>query len=327
MKKYRGCKITSYETVESIEEIGVKETFDLVVPEYHNFILKNNIITHNSGKSYLVLMSMILMGRKMDLQNNVAYIPKGSEIIDKFKKLNFQSFLIDEAAREMRAINWQSKAQQEVNMAAMTDRFKNNWVFLNMPNFKEFTKSMRRGNLLFRVVIPYRNELYARVIIQRKSRNWRSEDAWGDEAANKKYEYLIKRNKEITNDIILGIERSLPNTVMDFIVPNLELPLPNITKEYERLKTESRILAEVEKTFNPKENLYKDKYQEMLIKITKILSLNKLGIGQIQVSRKAMSDALGISPETFNKYLKLEISDKQSKIPKHHIPNPSNPSK
>lgn len=263
----------------------------------------------------------------MDLQNNVAYIPKGSEIIDKFKKLNFQSFLIDEAAREMRAINWQSKAQQEVNMAAMTDRFKNNWVFLNMPNFKEFTKSMRRGNLLFRVVIPYRNELYARVIIQRKSRNWRSEDAWGDEAANKKYEYLIKRNKEITNDIILGIERSLPNTVMDFIVPNLELPLPNITKEYERLKTESRILAEVEKTFNPKENLYKDKYQEMLIKITKILSLNKLGIGQIQVSRKAMSDALGISPETFNKYLKLEISDKQSKIPKHHIPNPSNPSK
>jgi len=268
------------------------------------------------GKSYFVLMAGILMGTRFHLQRNVAYIPKGNEIIDKFKKLNFQAFLIDEAAREMRAVNWQSKAQQDVNMAAMTDRFKNNWVFLNMPNFKEFTKSMRRGNIIFRAVIPYRNELYARVIVQRKSRNWRSEDAWGDEAANKIYEKLISKKRELTNDIILNIERSLPNTIMDFIIPNLAVPLPEVTDEYERLKLESRNIMEKEKAFDPKENKFEKKYKDLLMKVTKVIALNKLGLGQIQVKRAEMAAALGISYEQFNRYLKMQPPDE--KIPKFH---------
>jgi len=271
-----------------------------------------------SGKSYFVLMSSILLGSRYNLIKNVAYIPKGDEILNKFERLKRQAFLIDEAAREMRAINFQSKQQQQVNIAAMTDRFKNNWVFLNMPNFKEFTKSMRRGNIIFRTVIPYRTDAYARVILQRKSRNWRSEDPWGDEQANKIYQNIIKRKKEITNDVILNVERSLPTTVMDFLVPNLAVILPDVVEKYEFLKRESRKKMQEEEAFNPKEHRYKKQYEDLLMKITKIIYFNKLGLGKIQVRKKAMYESLGISNSLFDKYLKMH--PEKAKVPSYHKP-------
>jgi len=247
-----------------------------------------------TGKSLFVLMTMILFGRPMSLVDNVTYIPKGNEIMQKFEKLKFNTLLIDEAAKQMRAVNWQDKQQQKVNTAAMTERFKNNAVFLNMPNFLEFTKSMRRGNIQFRAIIPYRTELYARVIIQRKSRNWRSEDPWNDKKANDIYAKFEKRKQAIDNQTILNIERELPNTVMDFIVPNLELILPNITNEYERLKIESREIDSKSEENLAKHNVYKSKYEELLNKITKILYNNELEIGKVRVTKGDIASALNI---------------------------------
>ena len=40
-----------FEEIESIEYSRETETYDLEVPNYHNFILENGIVTHNSGKS------------------------------------------------------------------------------------------------------------------------------------------------------------------------------------------------------------------------------------------------------------------------------------
>lgn len=268
-----------------------------------------------TGKSYLAIMSMILFGRPMTLTKNIAYVPKGNEIIKMFDKLNFQCLLIDEAAREMRSVNWQSKQQQGVNVRAMTERFKNNWVMLNMPNFNEFTKSMRRGNLLFRAIVIYRNNLYARVIIQRRSRNWRSDDPWGDKLANDKYEKTVKRYKEISNDIILKIERSLPNTVMDFIIPNLELILPDITNEYINLKEESRKIAEKEDAKKMNKDKWKKEYKSLLQKVIKLIYFNKLGLGKIRVSKKDMAKSIGISFSTFDKYLNMEDLKNKEKGP------------
>ena len=53
-----------------------------------------------TGKSYFVLMTQILFGRPYSLTENVCYIPKGNEIEEKFKKLDFNTLLIDEAARD-----------------------------------------------------------------------------------------------------------------------------------------------------------------------------------------------------------------------------------
>ena len=197
------------------------------------------------GKSLFGIMCLILFGRPASLTENIAYIPKGDEISQKFSRLTFNMLLVDEAAAEMRGVNWQNKAQQKVNTQAMTDRFKNNAVFMNMPHFDEFTKSMRRGSLIFRAVLIYRTNTHARIIIQRKSRNWRSEDPWGDKLANEKYKNLeFKKRKEITNENMLEIERSIPNTILDFIIPNLEKILPEITNEYETLKIASRETTE-----------------------------------------------------------------------------------
>ena len=264
------------------------------------------------GKSLFCLISMILFGRPMDMEKNVAYVPKGNEIVQKLDKLKFQTLLVDEAAKNLRAVQWQDKGQQAVSTTSMTDRFKNNLVFLNMPSFNEFTKSLRRGSIQFRAIIPYRNNLFARVIIQRKSRNWRSEDPWSDDLANKKYERVQKRYGELSDDMILGIERSLPNTVMDFVIPNLEIILPDVTAEYERLKTESRI-EKAEEDIKASTSHWKEKYQELMVKVSKLLYYNKLGIGKIRVKKQEFAEGLGISPGTFDKYLKQKPKKKVEK--------------
>jgi len=227
-----------------------------------------------------------------------------------FDKLNFSTLLIDEAAREMRSVNWQSKAQQGVNTKAMTDRFKNNWIFLNMPNFNEFTKSMRQGNIKFRAVIPYRTQHFARVIVQMKSRNWRSDDPWSDEVANKIYGRMEKRYGEISNDLILKIERGLPNTIMDFIIPNLTLPLPIVVEEYERLKIESRKESAIEEKDNSKDKL-KKQYNDLRIKLAHVLYDNKLGLGEGKVTKAQFAEAMGCSIGVFNGLLKKNVLDEK----------------
>lgn len=263
------------------------------------------------GKSFFVILAMILFGRPMWMNRNIAYVPTGTQIMDMFDKLNFQCLLIDEAAREMRSVNWQSKQQQGVNVRAMTDRFKNNWVFLNMPNFTEFTKSMRVGNLQFRAIMPYRTDTHARVIIQRKSRNWRSPDPWGDEKMMKKYSKAETRFKELSNETILKLERSCPNTVMDFMIPNLELILPDVVEEYERLKEDSRKVRNVEESKSgfDKSRMWKEKYDSAMSKAAKLLMYNPLGIGKVKLTKNDLAKGLGISPAMLNKYLAMEDRD------------------
>jgi len=264
------------------------------------------------GKSLFVIMCQILFGRPFDLTKNITYIPRGEEIIQKFLALKFNTLCIDEAAKQMRAVQWQDKSQQQVNIAAMTERFLNNAVFLNMPNFNEFTKSMRTGSILFRAIIPYRTKTFARVIIQRRSRNWRSDDPWSDKLANTRYDNLEKKRKEITNDIILNIERGMPNTIMDFIVPNLSLILPEVTKEYEKLKQESRGIQQQkdQQEGKGKSTFYKNKYEKIMTKMAKVLYNNELDIGITRVTKSQVAEAMGVGMDTFNRYLRKESKDR-----------------
>ncbi len=276
-----------------------------------------------TGKSLFAIMSMILFGRPMTMERNIAYIPKGNEIMDKFDKLNFNCLLIDEAAAEMRAVNWQSKSQQGVNVKAMTDRFKNNMVFLNMPSFKEFTKSMRQGNLQFRILIPYRTKHYARVIVQKKSSNWRSDDPWGDDITTKRFEQAEKKNGDADNDTVLKIERRSPSTVMDFIIPNLAIILPDIVEEYEYRKRLSR--EDTDEGDEKKKDVFKDKFETLFEKVSKLLWYNPIGLGQRKITKTELCEQLGVSTNMFNKFLKLPpgttneqiVNDKQKQFGTH----------
>lgn len=269
-----------------------------------------------TGKSLMGLIIGILFGRPYDLTKNITYIPKGKEILDKFQALTRNVFQIDEAAKEMRGVNWHSKSQQAVNTAAMTERYLSNVVMLMMPNFAEFTKSMRAGSIIFRMVCLYRTKTHVRVIVQRKSRNWRSDDPWGDKAANKLYERLDRKKKEVTNEAILNIERSLPNIVMDFIIPNLELILPEITDEYKRLKLESRdIEASSPKGSIKVESRYKKQYEQLMAVVTKVLYNNDLNIGKVRVTKSEIAATLGCSVDTLNKYLHRKTENKKPDKP------------
>jgi ABC-type dipeptide/oligopeptide/nickel transport system ATPase component len=255
-----------------------------------------------SGKSYTVIMLQILFRAGFSLVDNVTYMPKGNEIIDKFNKLEKNSLLIDESAVEMRSVNWQSKSQQKVNVKAMTDRFKNNLIFLNMPNFNEFTKSMRQGSIMFRLLVLYRTDKYVRVLLQRKSRNFRSEDPWGDKLANKMYQVLEKKKIEITNEKLLEIERKLPNTIMDFILPNPMKIIPEFMNEYERLKLKSREIADKEAP-ETQASKYKERYKNLMQKTCNLLFYNDLDIGKTRTTKTDICKALDISQMTLNKYL------------------------
>jgi len=155
----------------------------------------------------------------------------------------------------------------------------------------------------------FRTDKYARVILQRKSRNWRSDAPWNDKIATKIYENLEKKKQGLTNDKILEIERGLPNYIMDFIIPNLELILPKITDEYIRLKLESREKPNETEETTKKENIWKDKYSMLLERVTKILRDNPLKIGQVRQTVKETSKFLGVSITTFSKYYKKSPSD------------------
>lgn len=255
------------------------------------------------GKSYFVLMVGILFGRPFHLNKNVTYIPKGEEIVNKFNKLKFNCMLIDEAAKQMRKVQWQSRQQQFVNVAAMTERYKNNAVFLNLPNFSEFTKSMREGSIIFRTILPYRTDNHARVILQRKSRNWRSDDPWQDKIANLKYDKLEKRGVDISNEKIVEIERSLNSTIFDFAIPNLEIILPDVTDAYKNLKAESRI-GDNETEEGKKIDVHKIKYQKLLAVVTKALYYGTLNVPGKSGNKAKISNHLGISVQTFDKYFK-----------------------
>ena len=271
------------------------------------------------GKSYFMIMALVLYGRKKtSLTRNITYIPEGAEIETAFNRLNREKLLIDEAAREMRAVNWQNKAQQSVNTKAMTDRFKGNWVSMAMPSFSEFTKSMKRGNIQFRTIVLFRTDKYARVIVQKKLSNWRADDAWYDKEADKKYEAAMRKNRgDLTDDQVLAIERSLPNTLMDFIIPDLSLILPDVCSEYERLKRESRIEKKaVDVKAKEKIDKHKILYDDLLNRLSKVIINDELELRTRKKapSRDEIAEFLGISIYALGNGYKASRLD-ENKIP------------
>jgi hypothetical protein len=168
---------------------------------------------------------------------------------------------------------------------------------------------MRMTNILFRAVVLYRNKNYARVVIQRRSTNWRSDDPWGDKLANKIYEKLERKKRIVNNETILSVERGLPNTLMDFIIPNLALPLPHIINEYERLKSLSR-KEEIELE---EKDPYKKKYFELMKKAIKIIYENTLNLGNNKVSKKEVAKALNISYASLYNHINREVKNENNK--------------
>lgn len=68
-----------FDRIVSIEEQGEEEVGDLVVPGPNNFILENGIISHNSGKTMLLIYDAL--ERYMNLHKPELGVPRGMKII------------------------------------------------------------------------------------------------------------------------------------------------------------------------------------------------------------------------------------------------------
>lgn len=89
---------------------------------------------------------------------------------------------------------------------------------------------------------------------------------------------------------------------MDFIVPYLGHPLPEVVKEYERLKEQSRVI-EMEDAKEGKGDKWKKKYDESMEKLALMIYTNSLGLGEQKVSKTKMAEAMGIGIKKFDQYL------------------------
>jgi len=195
-----------------------------------------------TGKSQFVLMNCALMGRRFNLKDNVAYIPQGNEISDKFDKLNGGELLIDEAGKSMRGVNWHNKDAQGVNVKAMTDRFIGNTVYMNIPDYSEFMGSTKKA-FHFRIHLLYRDETGAMVVVHRKIGYGITKEQWAETTSEKNFkDFTYKRRGSMipNNYEKLALHLRLPTYVMHFKVPALQWIVPEYVKAYEHFKKESR---------------------------------------------------------------------------------------
>jgi hypothetical protein len=279
--RHKGKVIT---TSEGKQRVGSKQT---IMP-----VIANTGV----GKSYFAIMSSILYGRPFSLDSNISYMPLANEISTKINKLNFSTFIVDESAVSMRSVSWQNKDQQKVTAYAQTERFRANWVFFLLPNYKELTTSIRDGSSEFRIFMPYRTDNHARVIVQGKSKNFRHDDAWGDKLANKMYEKAESRKKELNHEAILELERKQPFYIMDFIIPNLELILPNVCSAYNDLKIKSR-----EQKEEIKKDFWKDEFAPRCLKV---IYYDELGLKDgARITHERIAKVLGISVSQVSKLI------------------------
>ena len=76
-----------FERVTKIEAVGIKNTYDVIVPDYNNFYLANGILTHNSGKTTtgaaMCAYWADLTNSKFGI-NNIVWTPEQfSDLVDK----------------------------------------------------------------------------------------------------------------------------------------------------------------------------------------------------------------------------------------------------
>jgi hypothetical protein len=80
-----------YSIIESIEPLGLRETRDLSTPIWHNFILENGIVSHNSFKSGVNLELAGFMDRNFSA-DKIGFTDQ--EFLDKFKQYPQKAFIM-----------------------------------------------------------------------------------------------------------------------------------------------------------------------------------------------------------------------------------------
>ena len=138
-----------YSKIKSIKKIGEMQTYDLHTPKYHNFLLENGILSHNSGKSWLTHAILEKWYQKefnksfpvethtcFSINELVTMLSKG-----KLKKGEF--LILEEAGTSLNALDYRDKVSKLFSFILQSFRSMNIGIIFNLPVLTFLNKSSR----------------------------------------------------------------------------------------------------------------------------------------------------------------------------------------
>lgn len=130
-----------YSKIKSIKKIGKMKTYDLHTPIYHNFLLDNGILSHNSGKS--TLMRTTIAPYLAETLNNIYIVFTADDFVKTSNECPENSvILVDEGFAD-----WNSRQSTRntflklVNHAQLI-RQKHLYILICLPNFFDLSKTI-----------------------------------------------------------------------------------------------------------------------------------------------------------------------------------------
>jgi len=134
--------------IKSIKKIGVVETYDLNTPKYHNFFLENEILSHNSGKSYRDLRKAELWYqfrfKKPFPPEHICFgIPSVMNLLSGDTLKRGDILIFEEAGVNLGSRDWNTKISKMFNYVLQSFRSLNLALFMNLPFLSMLDKQAR----------------------------------------------------------------------------------------------------------------------------------------------------------------------------------------
>ena len=141
------------EKIKSIKKIGKTITYDLHTPKYHNFLLDNGVLSHNSGKSWGMLRMAYEIDRdNFKLEGNLFF--KAGEMMrsirDYYEREDITEeqkegkiWMLDEAGIDLNNMKYFDEINKGLNAFFQTARHRNYIFFMTVPFMNFVSKGVR----------------------------------------------------------------------------------------------------------------------------------------------------------------------------------------
>jgi len=134
--------------IKSIKKIGKIHTYDLHTPKYHNFLLDNKILSHNSGKSYQDLRKCELwykyhFNKKFPPENICFSIGALMKRLSSGELRKGEILIFEEAGANLGSLDFQNKVCKMFTYVLQAFRSMNIAIFFNLPYLSMLNKQAR----------------------------------------------------------------------------------------------------------------------------------------------------------------------------------------
>ncbi len=140
--------VPKFSEVESISFVGEEDTYDISCEEPHHNFVANNIVVHNSGKSYLDLRKAELQHRRrfkeeFPIKNVCFSVAELMERISSGELRTGEILILEEAGVNIGSGDWQNKIVKMFNYILQSFRSMNVGIFMNLPVLSMMSKQAR----------------------------------------------------------------------------------------------------------------------------------------------------------------------------------------